>query len=311
MDHSVQAIDLFNVGGQDYILSANEGDSRDYDGFSEEDRVRDLTLDATAFPNAAFLQNDSNLGRLQITTTLGDANNDGEYEALYCYGGRSWTIWNATTGAIVWDSGNEVEQLVLTNEATHFNSNNDDNDSYKARSDDKGPEPEAIEYAEIGGRHFAFVGLERQSAILAYEITNPMAPTFIDYITNRNYAVDADDSLAGDLGVEGLLFIPASKSPNSMNLLVSANEVSGTISIWQVDALFTSVEEPTVNTIQVYPNPVKNTLRIERSAYISIHNVMGQLIFMGEGEVFDVSTLSQGVYYLRTQDGAVKRFVKE
>jgi 2',3'-cyclic-nucleotide 2'-phosphodiesterase/3'-nucleotidase/5'-nucleotidase len=68
----------------------NEGDARDYDGFSEEDRVKDLDLDPTAFPDADTLQADENLGRLNITTTLGDTDGDGDYDQLFAYGARSF-----------------------------------------------------------------------------------------------------------------------------------------------------------------------------------------------------------------------------
>ncbi|MBC6474769.1 MAG: hypothetical protein GDA48_19820 [Hormoscilla sp. GM102CHS1] len=71
------SISSYEVNGKTYIVTANEGDSRDYDGFSEEERVKDLTLDPTAFPNAAELQADEALGRLQVTTTLKDRNQKG------------------------------------------------------------------------------------------------------------------------------------------------------------------------------------------------------------------------------------------
>lgn len=40
---------------------------------------------------------------------------------------------------------------------------------------------------------------------------------------------------AGDLGPEGLAFIPAASSPNGKNLLVAGNEVSGTTTVFQID----------------------------------------------------------------------------
>ena len=94
------AITFAKLGGADYIITANEGDSRDYDGYSEEERVENVILDPTAFPNAADLQMEENLGRLKITTANGDTDGDGDFDKLYTYGARSFTIWT-TSGALV------------------------------------------------------------------------------------------------------------------------------------------------------------------------------------------------------------------
>ena len=40
---------------------------------------------------------------------------------------------------------------------------------------------------------------------------------------------------AGDLGPEGLVFIPAAQSPNGRPLLVVGNEVSGTTAVLQLN----------------------------------------------------------------------------
>jgi 2',3'-cyclic-nucleotide 2'-phosphodiesterase (5'-nucleotidase family) len=227
------AIASYSVGGSTYILTANEGDSRDYDGFSEEDRVKDLTLDSIAFPNYAELQMDENLGRLNITLANGDTDNDGEYEEIFGYGARSFSIWDEN-GNLVWDSGDDFEQITADYLAPYFNSNNDDNDSFKSRSDDKGPEPEAITVAEINGTPYAFIGLERVGGVMIYDITDPTAPKFENYINNRNFSVDAQDPAAGDLGPEDIKFIEAADSPTGEALVMVANEVSGTISFFSV-----------------------------------------------------------------------------
>ncbi|MEM9173085.1 MAG: hypothetical protein AAGA84_10310 [Pseudomonadota bacterium] len=81
-----------------------------------------------------------------------------------------------------------------------FNSNNDDNDSFDSRSDDKGPEPEGITWGKVRGKRLAFIGLERVGGIMVYDITNPTAPTFATYVNNRNFSEDAESAAAGDLG---------------------------------------------------------------------------------------------------------------
>ncbi|MDJ0601845.1 MAG: choice-of-anchor I family protein [Crocosphaera sp.] len=224
------AIASYTVNGQTYIVTANEGDSRDYDGFSEEDRVRDLTLDPDGFPDATDLQQDEVLGRLNITTTLGNSN--GVFEQLYAYGGRSFSIWDEN-GNLVWDSSNQFEVLLAELLPEDFNANNDNN-TFDNRSDDKGPEPEAVTIGMMGEQIYAFIGLERIGGIMIYHVTDPENPYFVNYINNRDFTQDVTSSLAGDLGPEGVLFINPEDSPNNSPLLVVANEVSGTTSIYGV-----------------------------------------------------------------------------
>jgi hypothetical protein len=234
------AIAGYSFRGRTYIVTANEGDSRDYDGYSEEARVKDLVLDPAAFPDAAGLQADENLGRLNITTTLGDSDGDGDYDELYSYGARSFSIRDAR-GRLVYDSGDDFERITAEALPDDFNSNNDENDSFDARSDDKGPEPEGVTVGRIGGHHYAFIGLERVGGIMVYDVTNPYRVSFVDYIDNRDFSVDAqlpDDStnpLVGDLGPEGLAFIAAKDSPSGKPLLAVGNEVSGTTSVYEID----------------------------------------------------------------------------
>ncbi|NEO82666.1 MAG: alkaline phosphatase [Spirulina sp. SIO3F2] len=228
------AIATLTAQGNTYFLTANEGDSRDYDGFSEEERVADLTLDSTAFPNAAELQAESALGQLKITTTLGDTDGDGDYEALYSYGARSFSVWSAD-GSLVWDSGSQFERTLAEALPENFNSTNDENDSLDNRSDDKGPEPEGITVGRIGARTYAFIGLERVGGIMVYDVTRPTSPRYVTYTNNRDFAGDAEAGTAGDLAPEGLLFIPAAQSPNDEPLLVVTNEVSGTTTIYGLD----------------------------------------------------------------------------
>ncbi|MDX1315810.1 MAG: choice-of-anchor I family protein, partial [Eudoraea sp.] len=141
-----------NIKGQGIIVTANEGDARDYDAFSEEKRVEDLVLDPTAFPNAVDLQLEENLGRLEITTTLGDTDGDGDYDELYSYGARSFSIWSET-GQLIYDSGNDIGQQTLRLTPERFN----DDDG---RSDAKGGEPEAVVILQLRkNKWLLFVGL--------------------------------------------------------------------------------------------------------------------------------------------------------
>jgi 2',3'-cyclic-nucleotide 2'-phosphodiesterase/3'-nucleotidase/5'-nucleotidase len=227
------AIAFYLVEGRRYLVTANEGDTRDYECYAELERIKDLELDPLRFPNAGFLQEDENIGRLRVTTAGADPDGDGDVDRLRSFGGRSFSIWTSQ-GRLIHDSGRGFERILGRHDATTFNSDNTENDSFDSRSDDKGPEPEALALGEIGDRVYAFVGLERQGGIFAYDITNPLQVEFSAYANTRDFGGDAESGTAGDLGPEGLLFIPAKQSPNGQDLLISANEISGTIAIFRV-----------------------------------------------------------------------------
>lgn len=207
------AIAFINYNGAPYLFTANEGDSREYKGFVEMKRASTVTWDATVFPSAATLKTDAALGRLNITTTLGDSDGDGDFDAFYSLGGRSFSVWNASTGTQVYDSKNELDQ-----KAKDLGIYDD------TRSDDKSVEPEAITIGRVGGKSIAIVGLERADAFAIYDITNPTAPVFI-----KMYKT-------GD-APEGVLFIPASKSPINQSLIVVSSENDGLVKIYKTSKL--------------------------------------------------------------------------
>lgn len=297
------AITTIDVNGETYVLSANEGDSRDYDAYSEEERIKDLTLDQDSFPNATDLQLQENLGRLKITTANGDLDGDGDVDRIYSYGARSFSVWSAT-GDLVFDSGDQFAQVLATEYPDHFNSNNDDNDSKKSRSDDKGCEPEAITTAVINDRIFAFIGLERMGGVMVYEVSDPTAPQFISYYLNRNFAVDADNAEAGDLGPEGLVFVSAADSPNGSPLLITANEVSGTLSIYEVSGTIVSTEDDFAreNILTVYPNPVADQINFNRATTGILYDMMGRPVMSINGQNVNVSKLPAGLYLYKAAE---------
>ncbi|MDX3905482.1 MAG: choice-of-anchor I family protein [Pigmentiphaga sp.] len=212
-------------------------------------------------------RDDDILGRLQISWTLGyrkdafgnpvrfnaqgleDANGDRVmYDHLYAYGGRSFSIWDEN-GQLVWDSGAQFERLLASDDcklgpdrdipcADYFNSGHDEAGTLDSRSDAKGPEPEGVEIGVMGSKTFAFVGLERMGGVMVYDITDPLAPAFVDYFNTRADWADepSDDNLStmGDLGPEGLKFVPADQSPTQQPLLIVGHEVSGTTAVYEV-----------------------------------------------------------------------------
>jgi DNA-binding beta-propeller fold protein YncE len=205
------AIAVGEDNGIPYLFTANEGDVREWSAFAENKRIKDVTLDPVAFPNGSILKQDNKLGRLNITSTLGDIDNDGDYDALYSFGARSFSIWNGLNGQLIWDSKNKLEKVAI--DAGKY----DD-----ARSDDKGVEPEAITLGYVGRTPVAFVGMERADVIAIYDISNPYNPRFIKSL------------ISGD-APEGLLFIPAQESPTRKSLLIVSSEGDGTIKIFQTN----------------------------------------------------------------------------
>ncbi|MDC0666628.1 choice-of-anchor I family protein [Nannocystis radixulma] len=231
------AIAWFSSNGADYLLTANEGDVRDWDGYSEEVRIKNLDLDPQLFPDADDLQEDAALGRLKVTDSLGDVDDDGDFDALYTFGGRSFAVWSAADATLVHDSGEAIEQLLASDpgQADHFNADNADHE-FDSRSDDKGPEPEGLTLGVAYGRTLGFIGLERQGGVLMVDLADPGAPEILAYVNPRDFTGDPADGSADDLGPEGLTFVSAANSPNGKPLVIVANEVSGTVSIYQLVA---------------------------------------------------------------------------
>ncbi len=244
-------ISSFSWKGANFIVTANEGDAREYffdttdegdciakggldydedDGclaYIDESRVEYLTLAA----NFDYLNNDDDdIGRLKVTTIKGDTNNDGQYESLYGYGARSFTIWDSN-GLVVFDSGDDIARITASVHGESFNNNEDENNG-DSRSDDKGAEPEALAIGKIDDRTFAFIGLERMGGIMAYDITNPYNVQFEDYFYNRGLIKGAN--ITGDLAPEGMVFVSAEQSATGNPLLIVGNEISGSIAVWEI-----------------------------------------------------------------------------
>ena len=225
------------IGNQGFIFTANEGDSREFGSVADANKLSSTTfntLDATAFPDAYILRNNKFLGRLNALKYSGDTDGDGDYDEIHVMGGRSFSIFNPNDGSLVWDSKDIIEQIT-SNHPTFgaiFNaSNSEGTPASKNRSDDKGPEPEGITVQTIYGKNYAFVSLERIGGVMIFNVDVPTNPVFVGYANNRSTTVSGPD-----LGAEGIIFIPAAQSPNGKDLLILANEVSSTLSIYQINS---------------------------------------------------------------------------
>ena len=231
-------IHAFQTRGNTYFVTANEGDTREYAGFSELTRVKELVAAGKLDPaSPAFAHtSDAELGRLRVTNATGDTDGDGDIDVLHAFGARSFSVWSSDIEQ-VYDSGDDFERRLAEIEPANFNSTNDANQSFDTRSDDKGPEPENLTTGKLWGRTYAFVGLERIGGVMVYDVTRPSSPEFVTYFNHRDFTpvIDATNfSAAQDLGPEGLLYIAPEDSPDRTPLLVLSNEVSGTTTILRI-----------------------------------------------------------------------------
>jgi len=244
------------INGQGLLFTANEGDSREFGSVIDANRISSATfnsLDATAFPDQSILRNNKFLGRLNALKFSGDTDGDGDYDELHVMGGRSYSIWNAQTGSLVYDSKDLIEQITANNPTfgAIFNASNATGvPALKNRSDDKGPEPEGVAVSTINGSTYAFVSLERIGGVMMFNVDNPSAPVFVGYANNRSTTVSGPD-----LGAEGIIIISAADSPNGKTLVLLANEVSSTLSIYQINSCAEVSGAPiTTNDLTICPN---------------------------------------------------------
>ncbi|GGD45576.1 hypothetical protein GCM10012288_19890 [Malaciobacter pacificus] len=215
------SISSYKVDGKTYLVTANEGDGREYldsadeDVFVDEKKISKLDLDSSI---AAAYEDENDL---KVVTDMGDSNNDGLYEELYTYGARSFTIWDDEAN-LVWDSGDALSKLTSKMMPNLFNQ---DEGEIDGRSGNKGVEPEALTVGKIGTQTYAFVGLERQNAIVVYDITTPENAKFVKFINTE---------AQGDISPEGMSFVDAENSPTGNALLLVAFEVSGTTAVYEI-----------------------------------------------------------------------------
>lgn len=274
------SIATVNINGKNYLLTANEGDDRSdwltdltqtecelssyY--YNHEDKVcaDDLKL-KDAFDESVYAPQQHALdlshfkkgGQYQtavkqvkfshsVTQQFGDINGDGKIDRLMTYGGRSFSIWDTETETLIFDSGSDFERITAEKYGEKFNQSHNKLKNVD-RSDNKGPEPEALTTATINGQTYAFIGLERMGGIMVYNISQPAEAKFVQYLNNRNMMVNPKDNKdnngdgikeyqvdAGDLGPEGFKFVDAKDSPTHSPILIVGNEVSGTTSFYSI-----------------------------------------------------------------------------
>ena len=209
------------IGGKTYVLTANEGDSRsDWANLDNEIEGKTspsgkVTLDGKA---------------VWFRSDLWDGLPAGQD---YIFGGRSFSIYQAGRKGLqlVYDSGSGFEEVTARTLPKYFNASNDKT-SLDNRSGKKGPEAETITTGTVDGRVYAFIALERIGGVMIYDITDPARASYVNYINSREFAAPVQ----GDVSPEGLCFIPAGKSHTGKALLLAANEVSGTLAVYELQS---------------------------------------------------------------------------
>ncbi|MEO1030239.1 MAG: choice-of-anchor I family protein [Bacteroidota bacterium] len=306
------AIDYFGIGGTGYVITANEGDARDYNGYAEERKLddQDYVLDPAVFSNADILALETNLGDINVTIASGNTDMDPEFEEIHVYGGRSFSIFEASTGNLVYDSGNDFE-VITAADATYggiFNASNSNN-SFKNRSDNKGPEPEGVIVEEIEGSYYAFILLERVGGVMIYNVTNPVAPVFLQYLNSRGAIPGAPES--GDLGPEGIVFVSADDSPTGTALIVISNEVSATLSIYSLNNILSvnDFDNPD-NEFRMFPNPASHTVNFNKVDDYRLFDMSGRLVKQVKQQDFiNVEGLDAGIYMVNNTSGLSKKLL--
>lgn len=227
------AITAYSVGSKTYLVTANEGDAREWPGatFADVDRLSTIFNGGNPLTGRLTgLEGNVNLGRLNILKDISTSSR------VVTMGARSFSIWDAATGTLVFDSGSGIEQKIAQRYPQYFNVSSTNN-TLDNRSDDKGPEPEGVCIGTIGTTTYAFIGLERIGGIMVYDITNPQAAKFVSYRNDRDFTETPAAGTGGDLAPEGMVFVPAERSPTGTALVVVGFETSGTTVVYEVGDL--------------------------------------------------------------------------
>jgi len=200
-------------GEKEYLLLANEGDVRDTDLYPSYDEAAGASwFDLSGWPLAG-----ADIRNLKVSLhpfTAGTEPAQGTAASvLYSFGGRSWSVRDAANGALVWDSGSDLDARAAA--AGVFDN---------GRSDNKGSEPEGIVVGIDGTHRWAFVGLERASAVAVYEISDVTSPVYVTLLHQASH-----------VRPEGLHWVSAADSPTGQGLLAVGFETSKTLGFWTWD----------------------------------------------------------------------------
>ena len=258
-------IAAYEVGGVTYLVCANEGDSREWGDYLNENEAKK----GAASPADNIAEGEIS-GKVVYFGEESKTESAKGYDGLdttcdYLFGGRSFTLYAVTENGIqeVFTSGDDFESLTARYFPDYFNTSND-NAALDDRSGKKGPEAESVTVGVVDGKTYAFVALERTGGVMVYDITDPSAVTYVNYVNSRDFGsivpgseVYEDGELdkwvtGGDVAPEGLAFLTAQQSPTGQPMLLAACEVSGTVAVYELTQQET--EQPTPSP-EITPSP--------------------------------------------------------
>ena len=234
------AIAGFKWGAGHYFVTANEGDAREYTCLNDDLRAAALKVDTRRFPDWSTWSGTAALGRAKVNPNIGDVDGDGDIDTIHLRGSNSMTMYR--NGLVVWDSGTLLDQIqtqafgVANINGSHSYSSDKSTMNYvgQDRSDDKGAEPEGVALGMVGDRRIAILGLERMTALAIFDITQPRMPVFQEWLQMLpTKATPAKD--VKHWSPEGIVFVPADKSPSGKALIITSYELSGSLSIHQIE----------------------------------------------------------------------------
>ena len=234
------AIAAFKSGAGQYYVTANEGDAREYTCLNDDLRASALKVDPRRFPDWKAWSANAALGRAKVNPTNGDLDGDGDIDNIHLRGTNSMTIYRS--GSVFWDSGELLDQIqtqafgVANINGSHSLSSDKSTMNYvgQDRSDDKGAEPEGVAVGMVGDRRIAVLGLERMTALAIFDITDPKKPIFQEWLQMLpTKATPAKD--VKHWSPEGIVFVPAENSPSGKALIITSYELSGSLSIHQIE----------------------------------------------------------------------------
>lgn len=224
------AIASFRIKGKTYLVTANEGDVRNYEGFTELCNLnnQNLKLDQQKFPGQKDLISRQCFGKLGMSNLHGDLDNDGDIDEIYCFGTRSFSIWDENVKQI-YDSGDEFDNITCKNGQYCIYNERYGKIRNRENPDLRGPEPEGVTIGNLNNKMYAFITLERYGGVIVYNVTNPYKPSFVQYINSKK-----GNELKEESKPEGIIFINPKSSPDRNAYVIVSNEASSTLDVYRV-----------------------------------------------------------------------------